>query len=270
MSPTMSPIYPDRPIRPLPKRSLRERMSSEAPDKTSSHPMAHYPRKSSTYVPYSKTIAERDGPMMRNVLSEINRAIPQAQKQMAEEEKAAYRFRGNEINSEEEGDDDDIGVNYRHQDSSRRGNGTIKGHHYDAEKSHSASSNDSADGYESFENTNNKKKRKIPTSGNLPASMSASLSQDLANMGISNDEESVDRADDGVSHYYSTGTGVNLNGNGISSAARGRYGKPSRRDTPGRVPLHSSMNAPNVWPNGKSSGSKSKSEMKGKFLFNKL
>lgn len=51
-----------------------------------------------------------------------------------------------------------------------------------------ASTASSADGYESFENTSNKKKRKIPLSGGGSVHQ-ASLSQELANMGISSREE---------------------------------------------------------------------------------
>ena len=270
MSPTMSPIYPDRPIRPLPKRSLRERMSPEVADKAPSYPLDLYSKVSSTHVPYSKPIVERNGPVVKNVSSnKNNKPLSQAQKGPVEEEQGAYRFRGNEVNSE---DEDDVGVDRRHQISQRNGNGTMKGHSHDPDKSHSASSNESADGYESFENTSNKKKRKIPTSGNLPASMSASLSQDLANLGISNEEESIDQVDDGTSHYYSTGTGVSLHGSASSNTVRGKYGRPTKREPPGRVPLYSSMNAYNLWPDGKNAPAESRPdrpEMKGKcFLQN--
>jgi hypothetical protein len=107
----------------------------------------------------------------------------------------------------------------------------------------------SADGYESFENTSNKKKRKIPLSG--ASSMHQSqLSAEMASMGISG---SMDGAADDVrsaggvatvqqQQHYSPSPGANGNvGTGISGAGRGRYGRPHVRHGDGvRRPLGSS------------------------------
>ena len=122
--------------------------------------------------------------------------------------------------------------------------------------SHSTTS-DSVDGYDSFENTNNKKKRKIPTSGSL-GSHQSSLSADMAQMGISSARE-VDlgqsESDSGVGHYYGTGNSALpavSSGTGISGAGRGRYGRAGMRYQSGRSPLGVSINGSNTLQIGRS------------------
>lgn len=89
------------------------------------------------------------------------------------------------------------------------------------------------DGYEAFENTNNKKKRKIPTSGSLSLHHS-SLTSDLAHLGIS---ASQDAGGDDFA-----GQGVLHSGLGVQGAGRGHY---ARRGAT-RRPLGPSMNGPNL------------------------
>lgn len=99
----------------------------------------------------------------------------------------------------------------------------------------------SGDGYESFENTSNKKKRKIPLSS--ASSMHQSqLSAEMANMGISNSHHEQDEiVDNGVQHtkqvHYDYDSHAAPSGTGISGAGRGRYG---RQDGRNRRPLGSS------------------------------
>jgi len=106
----------------------------------------------------------------------------------------------------------------------------------------------SADGYESFENTSNKKKRKIPLSS--ASSMHQSqLSAEMASMGISggaDDDGGHGGGGGGVQH-----AGAGGNGTGISGAGRGRYGRQSGRSEYGvRRPLASSnANAINGYRN---------------------
>ena len=97
-----------------------------------------------------------------------------------------------------------------------------------------ASTASSADGYESFENTSNKKKRKIPLSGTSSMHQSQ-LSAEMASMGISGGAldgiataEDVQLAGGTVATNQpaqTTGGG----GTGISGAGRGRYGRQSGR-----------------------------------------
>ncbi|KAK5719502.1 hypothetical protein LTR15_008026 [Elasticomyces elasticus] len=91
-----------------------------------------------------------------------------------------------------------------------------------------ASSSAGGDGYESFENTSNKKKRKIPLSGASSTLHQSSLSAEMASMGISGQ---TDGAADDVgavqqqsASYTSPGVAVGA-GTGISGAGRGRYGR---------------------------------------------
>lgn len=90
------------------------------------------------------------------------------------------------------------------------------------------------DGYEAFENTNNKKKRKIPTSGSLSLHHSA-LTSDLAHLGISANH-------DGGGDDYAGQGGAQQSALGVQGAGRGHY---ARRGS-GRRPLGPSMNGPNL------------------------
>ncbi|KAI4154120.1 MAG: hypothetical protein LQ341_000411 [Variospora aurantia] len=118
------------------------------------------------------------------------------------------------------------------------------------------SSQDSVDGYDSFENTNNKKKRKIPTSGSLGGHHS-SLSAEMASMGISTNREcevSQAEMDGGIGHYYGSGSSAvpaASSGTGISGAGRGRYGRNVARVPSGRSPLGASTNGSNALQAGR-------------------
>ena len=100
------------------------------------------------------------------------------------------------------------------------------------------SATSSADGYESFENTSNKKKRKIPLSATSSMHQSQ-LSAEMASMGLNG---SVDGAMDDVhggrdgvvtvkGEYLPTppASAVSSAGTGISGAGRGRYGRQNGR-----------------------------------------
>jgi hypothetical protein len=117
----------------------------------------------------------------------------------------------------------------------------------------------SVDGYESFENTNNKKKRKIPQSNGL-GGHHAGLSADLANLGISTKEGDTtagasrrvgDEVERTVGSYYGTGTSVSgtSTGVGLSGPGRGRYSR-SVRGSSDRRPLGTSTNGVNAYNAG--------------------
>ncbi|OMP84028.1 hypothetical protein BK809_0001412 [Diplodia seriata] len=113
-------------------------------------------------------------------------------------------------------------------------------------------STSSADGYESFENTNNKKKRKIPVSGS--AGHHGNLTAEMASMGIST--HGGDAAHDGennVGQYYGSGSSAMPapgSGTGISGAGRGRYGRSAARSSNERRPLGASTSSLNAYANG--------------------
>lgn len=87
----------------------------------------------------------------------------------------------------------------------------------------------SADGYESFENTSNKKKRKIPLSSSSSVHQSQ-LSAELANMGISSPHGLDGAADhaNGEQLVYPNGMPAS-GGTGVSGAGRGRYSRQNPR-----------------------------------------
>ena len=173
----------------------------------------------------------------------------------------SYQFKGNEF-----GCDDEAVAIRRHQEQRQRPRSTTTA---SSKNSHilmrnesskffkppipqsTASSNDSIDGYDSFENTNNKKKRKIPTSGSL-GSHQPSLSSEMAHMGLSSTRDidvSPSEVDSGVEHYHGSGSSaipVVASGNGLSGAGRGRYGRASLRQHSGRSPLGVSFNGSNT------------------------
>lgn len=90
------------------------------------------------------------------------------------------------------------------------------------------------DGYEAFENTNNKKKRKIPTSGNLNLHHS-NMTSEFSHMGINPDSPSDDA-------HYNVKNAAGNTGLGLQGAGRGR----NARKFSGRNPLGVSVNGSNA------------------------
>jgi hypothetical protein len=105
----------------------------------------------------------------------------------------------------------------------------------------------SVDGYESFENTNNKKKRKIPNSNMGANAHHTNLSAEMASMGISRDAHDVALDDgDGQGRYYGTAPSTpQHSGTGISGAGRGRFGRSGSGRSERRV-LGNSTNLANA------------------------
>jgi len=100
--------------------------------------------------------------------------------------------------------------------------------------SYSGKSSSAPDGYEAFENTNNKKKRKIPTSGSLSIHQT-SLNPDFSQMGVDSRDGSTDDVSPACDQSPSGGIGV-------SGAGRSR----SARKSNSRNPLGVSVNGSNV------------------------
>jgi hypothetical protein len=227
-SDTSSPMYPDRPIRPLPRRSLRARLSPEQAETLDfpSHPPSTGPLFS---YPYSAT--ERGSRALRT----------------GESDKHACHCGLAHTDPESDEDEDERGApipsspsyqysRHPHPHSSGKPVAGVAGNYTKA-----GSTASSVDGYESFENTNNKKKRKIPNMGSN-GSHHTTLSADLAGMGIAHGHEAGTMDDgDGPGRYYgsapstpqqqqhphhhSAGTMTAASGTGISGAGRGRFGR---------------------------------------------
>jgi hypothetical protein len=234
LSPDTSP-YPDRPIRPLPKRRLRERLSPDVaesikypPAPKSTTPLFYHPYHSKEDIGPAG-LAESEHPSERERADEIERNY-------------ISRRNGEEVESEDEETAYQSRVYSRH-DAPGRLFRYVKPDAKHSNPQPPASTTSSADGYESFENTNNKKKRKIPTHGDL----NGGLSSDMAGMGIGSD----DLVDDvGVVSYSSP---TSISGQGISGPGRGRYGRVRN----GRSPLRTLSDASGNWGNGRNTKQKS-------------
>ena len=112
-----------------------------------------------------------------------------------------------------------------------------------AQRLSAAPSIDSADGYDPFENTNNKKKRKIPTG--------TSLSSEMAHMGISSpgDLTNAAYAEDAASQKSGPGPSTQSNmgtGMGRSGVNRASLNRIPTRNLGGRSPLGVSTNGSNA------------------------
>ncbi|MCJ1307987.1 hypothetical protein MMC25_001637 [Agyrium rufum] len=245
-----SPEPGSRLIKPLPKRSLRSRLSPEVADSIL-YPPAPKISKPVFHQPYNGP-AFYDGNIPQGIdIADIDRALIEAQRHTTSNGPNGYEFRGNEDDSEEE---DDMG-NARRFEASRQASEPLPTRSYlngagrpEPSMAHSTvSSNDSVDGYDSFENTNNKKKRKIPTSGSL-GSHPSSLSADLANMGLASDGIDGDRMYSDFAENEGFGNDIisTPNGSSPSMSGRGRYGKMNPRNINGRSPLGISANGSNA------------------------
>lgn len=236
MSPETASPYPDRPIRPLPKRPLRERLSPDVAQ-TIKYPPA--PKITTPLFYYGYNLAE-SGP------NGVVEAQHPSEREQADEIERTYISRRNG----EELDSDEDEQAYRSRIYSRpSADPTGRSYRY-VQKPDSkhpnpqppASTASSADGYDSFENTNNKKKRKIPTPGDS-ALNGAHLSNDMAGMGISGPDDLVEDIGSVGAAYHGSVSAIQ----GISGPGRGRYGRIRN----GRSPLRTLSDATSNWGNGR-------------------
>jgi hypothetical protein len=244
MSPeTVSSTYPreGRPIAPLPKRRLRERLSPDVAESIK-YPPAPATTAPLFYYPYSIN-GEEDA---RGGLYPVDR-----QRSDDIERNYISRRNGEEIDSDEDYHETAYRGRFaRHSpDTSGRSYRYVQkpGSTSYSKPEPPPSTTSSADGYDSFENTNNKKKRKIPTPGDVGLN-GIHLSNDLASLGISNStDESLAREEsiNGVSKYYGAASSF-ISSQGLSGPGRGRYG----RSRNGRSPLRTLSEASNNWTKG--------------------
>ena len=229
---TSSSMYPDRPIRPLPRRSLRARLS---PEQAETIEFPQHPPSSGPLFNYPYSASERGSRSLRTGESDHHACH--------------CGHTHSEVESEEEEDERGAPIpsspsyQYSRHPSGKSAAGVAGGH----QKPGSTAS--SVDGYDSFENTNNKKKRKIPNMGSN-GSHHTTLSADLAGMGIAHGHDAGAMDDgDGPGRYYgsapSTPQHTTISGTGISGAGRGRFGRSASGRSERRV-LGNSTNLVNA------------------------
>lgn len=238
----MSSMYPERrKIAPLPKRRLRERLSPGVAESIK-YPPAPATTAPLFYYPYSIN-GEEDA---RGGLYQVDR--PRTDEL---ERNYISRRNGEEIDSDEDFHEMPYrGRHARHSpDTSGRPYRYVQkpGSTNHSKPEPPPSTTSSVDDYDAFENTNNKKKRKIPTPGDAGLN-GIHLSNDLASLGIStptNDPLAREESLNGVPKYYGTAGSIVLS-QGISGPGRGRYGRTRN----GRSPLRTLSEASNNWTKG--------------------
>ena len=241
-----SPLYPDRLIRPLPKRRIRSRLTPDLADAIL-YSALHPGSSSLFYYPYTYPEPERGSTHRnRSAVVEHNSACA-----------CASHLEHPPLEGELDSDEEELSTRTRqlyptHQDYIAQ---LLDRPHSPVNPPDSA--NSSVDGYDSFENTKNKKKRKIPT----PATTSAQhihLSTDLANLRISSRHATEVPSSDqprpiSSSHMtvpYPTAS-VGPNRSALSGSGSGRLSRVTWRNGNSKSPLGVSSDGTNAWSNGR-------------------
>lgn len=235
MSPeALSSLFQQRPMRPLPKRRLRERLSPDVADSIEYPPAS---QQSSPLFLYPSIVRDEPSPSAGRNYTVI--------RDQCYEDPGMMRPEPGET-------DEEMAKRLSHNRSVRQDllNRTMhsppsKGSQSKQNPQPPPSTTSSIDGYDSFENTNNKKKRKIPSAGDSGLNGIHSLN-DLNSLSISaatspsNDHDSAGPA---ASPQHGP-AGFAGNNQGISGPGRGRFG----RSRNGRSPLRALSDATNSMP----------------------
>ncbi|KAE8377222.1 hypothetical protein BDV26DRAFT_218919 [Aspergillus bertholletiae] len=237
---TPSPVYPDRLIRPLPKRTLRSRLSSEAAES-----ILYPPAPAATQLFYGTCTDSGEA------VNESKVYVQQSNGHEQTPERDHHHPYENGFDAESGDEDSPVVVRrsagFRESSSSPT---MPPGHPGNGPRTQIKSSSAGPDGYDAFENTNNKKKRKIPTPGTL-AGHHSTLSPEFSSMDLAGSATTTGEGNH-VSTFYGTGSPASPVSNGLSGAGRGRLGRHGTRSSTGRasLSLHTQVN----WPQGRTSG----------------
>ncbi|EGR46697.1 uncharacterized protein TRIREDRAFT_50536, partial [Trichoderma reesei QM6a] len=245
MSPdAVSLLFPDRPIRPLPKRRLRERLPPEVANsiKYPSYIHDHIPL---FYYPSYTTKDDNGAPPPTSTASAMPHHHADSRRHSTLRRHGAAMTVG--INEELRGSLV-LGSTPRIQGMVIQSSVVLDPIRQTMEFQLVPSAASSVDGYESFENTNNKKKRKIPTTGDSLASNGLSLSSDVTALSTAVRSQSPAKETDNNKGQLlppnSVGNGSYVPGSqGLSGPGRGRLGRSSN----GRSPLRALSDGSNAW-----------------------
>ncbi|KAK4145707.1 uncharacterized protein C8A04DRAFT_35522 [Dichotomopilus funicola] len=223
-----SSLFPNRPIRPLPKRRLKERLTPEVADSIKYPPLPH---NSTSLFSYPYPLPEE--------YPESGSAVGSRH-----ERKPHINGIGHHGKVEGGGTRQSITNRATPQHSSLATRPKLEYGRY-GESMQPPSAASSADGYDSLENTNNKK-RKIPTAGDSAPGGGHVISDSLSGPGpIATHAQSAEGQDELLSPasapYYgsgSLGSGVH----NVPGPGRGRYGRP-RSGKNSLRPLYDSTNS---------------------------
>lgn len=232
-SESVSSLFPNRPIRPLPKRRLRERLSPEVADSIQYPPL---PQSATPLFPYPYPLIEEHPDPSLAPVREAESYPEQRQPQS---------------NGVENGQAEDNAA--LKQGVSSRATlqltnlvtrpKTDHGRYADSLPLLSTAS--SVDGYDPFENTNNKK-RKIPTAGDSAPTGVHTIGDSAAGTGsqvagVQSAEGQGEALSTTSTPYYGSGSLASSVHN-IPGPGRGRYGRPRSGKNPLR-PLYDSTNS---------------------------
>ena len=246
---TMSAVHPDRPIRPLPKRRLKK--LSDAQSDPAASPLASSGSERLFQLPYYPAPSLSQRSTSRNSSLEAE-AGDGSNSDSPEDHKARINLPVRAKTSDRDAGKPVARTDGWSSSGASKGVSAIDRRERPRQGGPNepppvASCADSVDGYDSFENTNNKKKRKIPTHGGHHTS----LSTEMAAMGLPSSRDTVSPSadhDGGVGQYYGSGSSAMSvkSGNGFSGAGRGRLGRGSARRRSNRSPLGVSTNSGNL------------------------
>jgi len=238
-SQSFSSTYPNRPIKPLPKRRLRERLTVEEAESIEYPPSSQV---RSIFYPYSTENAEED---YRRDIATSHSDVKSGS--------LVRRFVGagtdgsNGIRPDDDKDAQARGATVSRSPPgllNRNGTRQIPKHIQSRNSAvpPPASVDSSADSYDSLENTNNKKKRKIPTAGDSSGHLTGPHSLgDGGTIAVSACQSSTNHVHGGGSTSLSSSNSPLSGNKGISGAGRGSFGRVRN----GRSPLRSLSNANN-------------------------
>ena len=246
-----SSVFPDRLIRPLPKRSLRSRLSQEAAEAipfppnppSTSFPAYNQQWEHGEYVNDSKVLVQQDD----DYCDHDHNAEHHHHNHHYHDHQHENHHHHDADDDVESIDDEDRNpaalrrtMGYRESPASPR---TARSSRHPASKA----SYSGSDGYDAFENTNNKKKRKIPTSGSIGLHQS-NLSAELAHLGLNGTSNELAVAqDDGAADGQYQASAAHP-GRELPGVGRARHGKEPGRRANGRNPLAVSTSNANIRP----------------------